>query len=61
MLLFLIAVFGNWPTLQEIEQTIGINSSDSSLTNVSESALLVPSYSNFTGTKYVISKYHHVR
>lgn len=43
----LLAVLGNWPSLGDIEKKLGL--SDSDLANISRSALLIPSYSNFTG------------
>ncbi|TFK48542.1 hypothetical protein OE88DRAFT_1684649 [Heliocybe sulcata] len=40
-------VLGDWPSLSDIESKIGVSSS-SDLSNISASALLIPSYSNYT-------------
>ncbi|TCD60431.1 hypothetical protein EIP91_010073 [Steccherinum ochraceum] len=51
-------ILGSWPSLQNIEKKLGFsNGSDSNLANVSESALLIPSYSNFTGTNWNVRFY----
>jgi len=51
-------VLGDWPSLQDIEKKLGSsNGSDSNLSNVSASALLIPSYSNFTGTNWNVRFY----
>ncbi|KAH8099621.1 hypothetical protein BXZ70DRAFT_1000825 [Cristinia sonorae] len=51
-------VLGNWPTLGDIQKKLGFDDgNDSKLSNISVSALLVPSYSNFTGSNWNVRFY----
>ncbi|RPD56367.1 hypothetical protein L226DRAFT_573965 [Lentinus tigrinus ALCF2SS1-7] len=41
-------ILGGWPSLSDIEKKIGVNNGND-LSNVSASALLIPSYANYSG------------
>ncbi|TBU35404.1 hypothetical protein BD311DRAFT_707329 [Dichomitus squalens] len=43
-------ILGSWPSLSDIEKKVGVSDgNDSKLQNISASALLIPSYANFSG------------
>lgn len=44
----MIAILGDWPSLDDIEKELNITPNSSDLSNVSISGLLIPSYANFT-------------
>jgi hypothetical protein len=46
MLMTLPAVLGSWPSLSDIEKKLDLN--DSELNSLPPSALMIPSYANFT-------------
>ncbi|GJE96402.1 Phosphatidate phosphatase APP1 family protein [Phanerochaete sordida] len=41
-------ILGDWPSLSDIEKKLGLNENSSELSNISLSALLIPSYANLT-------------
>ncbi|KAI0658783.1 hypothetical protein C8Q70DRAFT_990325 [Cubamyces menziesii] len=49
-------ILGNWPSLSDIEKKIGV-SNGNDLENVSASALLIPSYANFSGDNWNVRFY----
>ncbi|KAI0766334.1 hypothetical protein BD413DRAFT_570107 [Trametes elegans] len=49
-------VLGSWPSLSDIEKKIGVNDGND-LQNVSASALLIPSYANFSGDSWNLRYY----
>ncbi|THG99846.1 hypothetical protein EW026_g2574 [Hermanssonia centrifuga] len=47
-ILKVVVVLGSWPSLSDIEQELNLDPSSSELSNISTSALLIPSYANLT-------------
>ncbi|KAI8982873.1 hypothetical protein BD414DRAFT_418912 [Trametes punicea] len=50
------AILGSWPSLSDIEKKVGVNDGND-LQNVSASALLIPSYANFSGDSWNLRFY----
>ncbi|KAI0374582.1 hypothetical protein BV20DRAFT_960700 [Pilatotrama ljubarskyi] len=49
-------ILGNWPSLSDIEKKVGVNDGND-LQNISASALLIPSYANFSGDNWNVRFY----
>ncbi|KAI0672666.1 hypothetical protein C8Q78DRAFT_1020750 [Trametes maxima] len=49
-------VLGSWPSLSDIEKTVGVNNGND-LQNISTSALLIPSYANSSGDNWNVRFY----
>lgn len=43
-----IAILGDWPSLSDIEKELKLDPTSDELSNISTSALLIPSYANLT-------------